>query len=223
MQYEAMIILCSDNTAIQSRWQQALSHIATRHSVSTLADAEACLMHTPADILLLHLQLAELNGLAGLLALRQKYRDLRVIVFSDVPNDEEGLAVIKSGCVGYCNTYIHAELLHRVVETVTAGEVWVGQRVMQRLIQQLARPSDPMPQATQRLDSLTEREQQVAGLVAEGLSNKQIATQLDVTERTVKAHLSAIFQKTRTRDRLQLALHIRGTAQLDEKYPLSSS
>ncbi|MBT3045713.1 MAG: response regulator transcription factor [gamma proteobacterium symbiont of Ctena orbiculata] len=95
------------------------------------------------------------------------------------------------------------------------GEVWVGRSLLFKLMNRLS--SMASPQAEERgmqggsadsLAKLTEREREIAQHVGAGDSNKVIARKLDITERTVKAHLSSIFRKTNTKDRLQLGLLI---------------
>jgi DNA-binding NarL/FixJ family response regulator len=90
---------------------------------------------------------------------------------------------------------------------VAAGQVWVGAPIMDRLIQRIQPTENDAKTAL--LEKLTDREREIAELIGQGLGNKMIARQLDISERTVKAHLSAIFQKTGVKDRLQLALRIK--------------
>ena len=114
------------------------------------------------------------------------------------------------GIVGYANSYISDARLREAARTVAAGGVWINQQLMQRLIAQTV-PADGAGAngggtSRQPLHNLSNREYQIAGLVAEGLSNLEIAERLGITERTVKAHLGAIYAKTSTRGRLGLAL-----------------
>jgi two-component system, NarL family, nitrate/nitrite response regulator NarL len=134
--------------------------------------------------------------------------DVPVIVLSDEPNDEEALACFAAGGKGYCNSHAQSELLQRVAQVVSQGGLWIGESLMQRLLQGTARiplPPSPGP-ASDWAELLTERERQVATAVAGGESNKEIARRLGITERTVKAHTGAIFGKLNVRDRLQLSL-----------------
>ncbi len=132
-----------------------------------------------------------------------------LIVLSNVPNDEEGMAVLSAGAVGYCHALAVPELLQQVAQVVENGGLWVGPDLMQRLVTALAaRSGQQMP--TLKLASLSPREREVALAVAHGASNKEVARRLDITERTVKAHLSTVFEKMGVRDRLQLSLLING-------------
>lgn len=143
-------------------------------------------------------------------AVRQEFGDAAFVVLSDTPNDDEALAAFSSAARAYCNTHAGAEVLQKVAAVVSQGGVWIGEPLMQRL---LAAPQRlPGPTATEKkdwTDVLTEREQEVAMTLVAGTSNKEIARQLGITERTVKAHVGAILDKLQVRDRLQLALLIR--------------
>ena len=135
---------------------------------------------------------------------------LRIFLLSDQPNEEEGLTFLKLGIVGYANTYISAERLAEATRVVSSGAVWLGQKVMQRLIlDSYARAKEKAASNSgKKLESLTKREREIANLIAQGQSNLEIAANLNITERTVKAHLSSIYEKTKTGSRLNLALLI---------------
>jgi two-component system, NarL family, nitrate/nitrite response regulator NarL len=95
------------------------------------------------------------------------------------------------------------------LRSISNGSVWVGQKIMQRLIAEVhARMNENKAQSQERpgFGSLTSREKQIAGLVAKGKSNLEIAVALKITERTVKAHLTSVYEKTGTGNRLSLAL-----------------
>lgn len=135
-----------------------------------------------------------------------------IIALSDQPSDEEALACFAAAAKGYCNTHAVPELLQRVAQVVSQGGLWIGESLMQRLLQGTARIPLPPPAGAPAnwTALLTERERQVATAVAGGASNKEIARQLGITERTVKAHTGAIFSKLDVRDRLQLSLLVHG-------------
>jgi DNA-binding NarL/FixJ family response regulator len=99
-------------------------------------------------------------------------------------------------------------VLKQVAVVVEYGGVWVGQDLMHRLLSALARSAGR--RNVLGLEKLTARERDVALAVAAGASNKEISRQLDITERTVKSHLSAIFRVLGVRDRLQLSVLING-------------
>ncbi len=143
------------------------------------------------------------------------------IVLSSTPTDEQALQCFSLGARGYCNAHSAAGNLQAVADVVMQGGLWLGNSLLQRLIHTTTRSDlQPLimpavaaasPVATS-LSVLTEREHAVAKAVTSGASNKEIARLLGITERTVKAHVSAIFEKLGLRDRLQLALLVNRSA-----------
>lgn len=132
------------------------------------------------------------------------------IALSDEPNDDEGLVAFSAGASGYCNAHAAPEVLHQVAEVVLHGGLWVGRSILDRLVFAVTRRQQSSPagntQVVLEQASLTEREREVTLQVANGVANKEIALALDISERTVKAHLTSAFKKLGVRDRLQLAL-----------------
>lgn len=128
---------------------------------------------------------------------------LKTLVLSDTPSYAEGTKLLSLGIRGYANTYIHGEHLIQALESVQSGNVWLYPEFMQQMIKEVT--SGARDHST-ILNKLTEREAQAALLVCEGRSNKEIAVHLDITERTVKNHLTHIFEKLGVSDRLSLAM-----------------
>lgn len=142
--------------------------------------------------------------------LRNKFGLTALIVMSDIPNDLEALAAFSVSARGYCNTHAGAEVLVNIASVVEQGGVWIGESLMQRLLQLPAAPVkansvDPEFWAT----GLSVREREVAKAVAAGASNKEVALKLAITERTVKAHVGAVLEKLHLKSRLQLALFVK--------------
>lgn len=140
--------------------------------------------------------------------LRRWAPECPLVVLANRPTEAEGLLALEAGASGYLSSLAAPSVLLQVAEVVTQGGTWVGQDLMQRLLTRLAR-HDGQHDA-QALHKLTARERAVALGVAAGDSNKEIARRLGISERTVKFHLSAIFQLLGVRDRLQLAVLVNG-------------
>lgn len=137
-------------------------------------------------------------------------RRFRVVAASTMPSDEEGLSALNAGLSGYCHALAGDETLRQVIEVVAGGELWVGRTLLLRMLKAVGRQW-PTPAAAEAWsESLTGREQEVARCAAQGDSNLAIAERLGITERTVKAHLTAVFEKLQVSDRLQLALRVHG-------------
>lgn len=160
-------------------------------------------------------------ALDQLAALRKTVGAARVIVLANHPDSEEALSLFSAGVRGYCNAHATPANLRQVASAVQAGGLWIGEALMQRLLASTQAAMSRTPAAGlaleqtrrasgERLSTLTGREQEVARAVAIGSSNKEIARQLGITERTVKAHIGSVFQKLKARDRLHLALIVNG-------------
>lgn len=135
-----------------------------------------------------------------------------VIVLSPVPYGAEGLRAINQGARGYCHLHAVPELLREVSHVVEFGGLWVGPELVERMVAAtrdlLGRAGPGAAPPAPDLSALSAREAQVAHAVAAGKSNKEVADQLFISERTVKAHLGAVFEKLGLRDRVQLVLHL---------------
>ena len=143
--------------------------------------------------------------------IRRRIGQRPLIILADEPGEEDALAALGAGASGYCNAHAAPEVLQQVATVVENGGLWVGQRLLQRLLAGTARLlPPPAAEGSAWSASLTEREREVAIAVAQGASNKEIARQLDITERTIKAHVGAILEKLGVRDRLQLSLIVNG-------------
>jgi len=141
-----------------------------------------------------------------------------VIVLADQPSDDEALELFSAGIRAYCNAHSTAPNLRQVAQVVLAGGLWIGPTLMQRLLVATGRALTVSPAPTvatpdPRLAALTQRELEVARMIAAGASNKEVARGLDITERTVKAHAGSIFGKLGARDRLHLSLIVNGRDQ----------
>lgn len=142
-------------------------------------------------------------------------RECHVVVLSLVPYDAEGLRAVNVGAQGYCHQLAVPEMLREVAQVVEHGGMWLGPDLVQRMVaatRELLSRSSSMTGTEADLSALSEREAQVARAVAEGKSNKEVAEQLFISERTVKAHLGAVFEKLGVRDRVQLVLLMSGSA-----------
>ncbi|XZG71206.1 helix-turn-helix transcriptional regulator [Chitinibacteraceae bacterium HSL-7] len=132
---------------------------------------------------------------------------LRLLAAAMSPSPAGHVMALAAGFRGYAHAYAPTADWRQIVAVVAQGGFWIGADVMQRL---LAVVETAPVIAAPDLSLLTPREADVAGLAAGGASNKEIARALDITERTVKAHLAAAFAKLGVSDRLQLALRIKG-------------
>lgn len=153
------------------------------------------------------------DWLAKVAALVQTQPACHVVVVSLLPYDAEGLRAVNAGARGYCHQLAVPDMLSEVAQVVEHGGIWLGPDLVQRLVaatRDWLERSPETPTDKVDLSALSEREAQVARAVAQGQSNKEVAEQLHISERTVKAHLGAVFEKLGVRDRVQLVLHMSG-------------
>jgi len=132
-----------------------------------------------------------------------------VVVLTGVPKFNEAVKLMRYGIRGYGNKMMHADNLIQAINSVKSGQVWMPPFIISRLITSL--PNGEQNEQEEMPD-LSDRETEVAKLIASGMTNKEIAEQMDITVRTVKAHLTSIFNKTGLRDRVALALKFRSGA-----------
>ena len=130
----------------------------------------------------------------------------RVVVMSATPSEGDAFQALNAGAVGYCHTESAPEQLREIGTVVAHGGLWMPPELVQRLLALSVRTQSQSANPAPSLEGLTPRELNVARNIAKGASNREIAEVLEISERTVKAHLSAIFEKLGARDRVQLAL-----------------
>jgi two-component system nitrate/nitrite response regulator NarL len=213
-----MLLLLSNCAAIIAKFHDILMEkgpLMQRDCVSALWPL---LARAEPALLLIDLDLPALDVAATLAELRRRAPTCKILVLHQDFSTEVELALLGAGVVGCCSAALTQQTVLRIVDVVQDGGVWISQAVMPLLLRQMqvrgtlstpvAVVTDPAPGA--RLQGLTPRERQIAGLVGGGASNKLIARELRITDRTVKAHLGAIFNKLDLPDRLHLALFVTG-------------
>jgi DNA-binding NarL/FixJ family response regulator len=185
------------------RWLEAFPDAA----VMADRDADAAtLAHVP--IVWVHLTGDAQADTARMNAIRARAPKVAIVALSNVPEDEQGLAVLAAGASGYCSALTLPAVLRQVATVVEQGGLWVGPQLMRRMMSGLTAHASPAPASSLRM--LSQRERQVADAVARGATNKEIARAMGITERTVKAHLTAAYEKLGVRDRVQLSLLVHG-------------
>ncbi len=136
----------------------------------------------------------------------------KVFVLSPTPNLHEAIDVIKAGAVGYGHTLSTAKLMQEMVLVVSHGGLWIGSKLLKRVMAALNQAGQKTQQqqrrsGIERFDGiLSRREIAVGRLVANGATNAEISTALDIKERTVKAHITSLFDKLEVRNRVELCL-----------------
>jgi len=164
-----------------------------------LAAVEQTLQHHP-DVVLMDLVMPELDGIAATQRLRAECPQIRVVILSSIDEESGVVPAVRAGASGYLCKNAPVEILVRTIRNVAQGKVTFSPVASARLIQELHAPPD-------RPERLTARELEVIECVAHGLSNKEIAWNLRISEKTVKSHVSTILGKFGLESRTQAALH----------------
>ncbi len=201
-----MIFLYSHDETVRARWEEALSERSDVQTVTMEQPLAAALAGFAEGIVLADLAADDLKMPGKLEALCRVHPAKRVVATYATISPAQAIDLFQAGIRGYCNRYIRAELLIEVVRVVEAGEVWVGEQLMSGLLRALPRSVNAIASDHPLLEPLTDRERDVIPFVINGMGNKLIARELDITERTVKAHVSSILHKLKVSDRMQLAM-----------------
>ena len=177
--------------------------------VAEAATAEDALAQAPdikPDILLLDIELPGMSGIQVLRELAPRLPETRIIMLTVSASDRDVLDAIRNGAAGYLTKDVTPESLARAVRAAYAGELVMPRRLAARLVLRLARRSGPDPASqAEGVERLTAREQDVLRLLADGLSDRDIATALTISTRTVETHVSSVLHKLGVRNRAEAA------------------
>jgi two-component system nitrate/nitrite response regulator NarL len=176
---------------------------------ATAADALAIAADLP-DVMLLDVSMPG-GGIAALGRITAAYPVVKVIMLTVSEDEEDVTAALRAGARGYVLKGVAARELVSIVRSVAAGEVYVTPSLATSLLVELTSPAG---KSASPLADLTERERQILELVAGGDSNKEIASRLGLSEKTVKHHMTNILQKLQVRNRVEAALLARQSQKL---------
>jgi DNA-binding NarL/FixJ family response regulator len=151
------------------------------------------------DIVLMDLLMPVMGGVEAIAIIRRDMPDVEVIALTSVLEDKAVIEAIRAGAIGYLLKDTESDELIRAIKAAAAGQVQLSPQAAARLMREVRAPDSP--------ESLTERETEVLRLLATGLSNKEIARDLVIGEKTVKTHVSNILAKLNIRSRTQAALY----------------
>jgi DNA-binding NarL/FixJ family response regulator len=165
--------------------------------------AVAAVAELSPDVVLMDLVMPRLDGVGAMQELRNRGSRARVIVLTSFAEDEKLLPAIRAGAAGYLLKNVAPAELARAVRAAHAGEALLDPGVAARLVEAVASPAPVQRDG----EDLTPREREILGLIARGMSNKRIAFELGVSEKTVKNHVSHVLAKLGVPDRTSAALH----------------
>ena len=156
------------------------------------------------DIVLMDLVMPEMDGIEATRKIMTIHPDIKIIVLTSFSDDDKVFPAIRSGAAGYLLKDISPPDLRKAIQSVHRGEMHLHPEITKKLMNQFVTPK---VEAEVNPDELTSREIEVLQLIAEGLSNKELAQKLSISEKTVKTHVSSILGKLQLEDRTQAAIY----------------
>jgi DNA-binding NarL/FixJ family response regulator len=200
------VLIADDHAVVRQGLRTFLELQEDIEVVEDVADGEAAVAaaeRQAPDVVLMDLAMPRLDGVEAIRRIRERRPEARVLVLSSFLDDERLFPAVRAGAAGYMLKDAEPHELVRAIRTVHRGEGLLHPAVAARLMEEFADGSPPPPDA----GDLTTREREVLMLIARGLSNKLIARELSISEKTVKAHVSSILAKLGVTDRTQAALY----------------
>lgn len=199
------VLVVDDQTAVREGLVTILEHLADVTVVAAASNGAAAVdlarEHLP-DVVLMDLRMPGMDGVEATRAIRQSCPTAQVVVLTTFADDASILDAMTSGAVGYLTKDAGRADIHRALQGACTGQAVLDPAVHARLVAAARAGIAPSPLRSLP-DGLTRREAEVLALIAEGLSNKEIAVRLFLSEATVKTHVNRIFAKTDSRDRAQ--------------------
>ena len=205
------VVLADDQRLVRESLATLLGLLDGIELLATASDGEEALAlaaeHSP-DVVLMDLRMPRMDGIEATGRLRDSHPDVRVIALTTYADDESVLGALRAGARGYLTKDASSQDIRTAILTVAAGDAALDPAVQSHVVAALARdgaqatePGRSIP--PQLPDDLTPREAEVLSLIAEGLTNAEIAERLVVSPTTIKSHINHLFAKAGLRDRTQ--------------------
>jgi len=208
------VLLVDDQTLIRQGIAMLLELEPDLEVVGAVGDGRAAIeaverLHP--DVVLMDVRMPEMDGVTATRELHRRFPDVGVIILTTFDDDEYIFEGLKAGARGYLLKDISSEEMAEAVRTVARGEALIQPSIARKVVAEFSRLAAGSPPAPERSPlklpgALTERELDVLKALARGMSNKEIAAALVITEGTVKTHISNILAKLDVRDRTQAVL-----------------
>ena len=204
------VLLADDQALVRAGFAALLDAQDDMQVVGQAADGDAAVAltreHRP-DVVLMDIRMPGTDGLAATRAIAADPAlvDVRVVILTTFELDEYVFEALRAGATGFLVKHTEPAELIRAVRTVASGDALLSPSVTRRLIAEFADRAKEPPRSD-RLDALTEREREIIAVVAQGLSNDEIAAQLFLSPATVKTHVNRAMTKLAARDRAQLVV-----------------
>jgi DNA-binding NarL/FixJ family response regulator len=199
------VLLADDQRLVRESLATMLGLLDGIELVGTASDGEEALALAASqspEVVLMDLRMPRLDGIEATRRMRDQLPEVRVIALTTFADDENVLGALRAGARGYLTKDAGAEDIRSAIFAVAAGEATLDPAVQHHVVAALA--SDEATRGGAELpDGLTPREAEILGLIAEGMTNAEIAERLVVSPTTVKSHINHLFAKAGVRDRVQ--------------------
>ncbi len=196
------VLIVDDHSVVRQGLRMFLSLDPDLAVVGEAANGKEALQaarkHSP-DVVLMDLLMPVMDGIAAIEALRREHPKIEVIALTSVLEDDKVVGAIRAGAIGYLLKDTQADELNRAIKAAAAGQVQLSPQAAARLVREVRAPEGP--------EKLTDRETEVLRLLARGYSNREIAGELVIGEKTVKTHVSNVLSKLNVPSRTQAALY----------------
>ncbi|TKH42738.1 MULTISPECIES: response regulator transcription factor [Bacillus] len=162
---------------------------------------------TNPDVILMDLYMPEMDGVEATAYIKKEYPNVKVIVLTSFSDQAHVLPALRAGASGYILKDVEPDQLVEAIRSAYKGNIQLHPDIANALLSQTLPVEEKEEEPSIQVDVLTTRENEVLQLLAKGMSNKEIASVLVITEKTVKAHVSSILSKLNLSDRTQAALY----------------
>jgi DNA-binding NarL/FixJ family response regulator len=171
-------------------------------------EAIAVARETLPDVILMDINMPDCDGLEATRRIKREMPHVKIVMLTVSDDDQHLFEAIKSGAQGYLLKNLEPDQLHDLLESISRGEAPLSGVIAAKILKEFARPDPGLAEDLEVIiDELTSRESTILQLVSEGKTNREIASDLVISENTVKIHLRNILEKLHLQNRIQAAVY----------------